>query len=123
MCLKEAGIRHNCVADKGESSGMMDLSVEFGFLRHVPATFWHRGHEWGVLLTIAHGVSCTKRSQGFYCCTPDFFDGLTQSCKSVFFHGLSPFLAGRFLQRACDPGSFVQHVAIVKRESVVRTMD
>ena len=21
----------------------------------------------------------------FYCCTPDFFDGLTQSCKSVFF--------------------------------------
>ena len=32
MSLKETGIRDNCVADKGESSGMMDLFVEFGFL-------------------------------------------------------------------------------------------
>ena len=104
MCLKEAGIRHNCVADKGESSGMMDLSVEFGFLRHVPATFWHRGHEWGVLLTIAHGVSCTKRSQGFYCCTPDFFDGLTQSCKSVFFTVCHLSLQGGFFSARVTQG-------------------
>ena len=54
---------------------------------------------------------------------PDFFDGLTQSCKSVFFHGLSPFLARRFLQPARDSGSFVQYVLMVKRESVARTMD
>ena len=36
------------------------------------------------LLTTAHGVPCTKRSQGFYCCTLEIFDGLTQSCKSFF---------------------------------------
>ena len=59
----------------------------------------------------------------FYYCTLEIFDGLTQSCKSFFLHGLSPFLARRFLQPARDSGSFVQHVAMVKRESVVRTMD
>ena len=37
------------------------------------------------LLTTAHGVPCTKRTRLFLCCTLDFFDGLTQSCKSVFF--------------------------------------
>ena len=74
-----------------------------------------------------HCARCAMHEEkpGFFIVVPLIFSMVSHRVARAFFflHGLSPFLARRFLQPARDSGSFVQYVAMVKRESVVRTMD
>ena len=60
-------------------------------------------------------MPCTKRSQGFYCCTLEIFDGLTQSCKSVFFCTVCHLsLHVGFFSLRVTQGFLYRHVAMVK---------
>ena len=75
-----------------------------------------------------HCARCAMHEEepGFFIVVHLIFSMVSHRVARAFFfflHGLSPFLARRFLQPARASGFFVQHVAMVIRESVVRTMD